>query len=665
MTKEQLASWFTKHRLDKNYQYRSLTDVDFKDAAEQSWNRLLAEHKVKFGSVAVKFGGFIASELELLQQYRFLAQTNLFALCKLLETYKDMSDREYVWMDGTTHTVHESICNDFFVQKDPTQKTFKSFATSYIGKKERLLLVPRGGFKSSMDMADCVQYIACWPEVTILVLTGVLALANDFVGEIKGHFTLEDGGDSNLFGKKPLRPRTMSDGSVSMFQVLFPEHCIAPDDGKSSEYQTPAVSVKEKEPTVFAASIEQNLTGWHVGVLKLDDVVTNENSQTLDRMKNINKQVSINQAMLHPYGFYDLIGTWYDLEDVYGQIIKNHKKFEEDGEDFPTKIYIRAAWWMTEESRLAGKITEEMQEGDYGYWFNDSENPHALTFKFLNTKRKTDPYFAIKYLNDPTQMHVIKFPRELLIRKTVNAVEVPGTGMIVTTVDTAYSTKSWADYTVILTALIYGGRFYIIDMKRGRYDEYTLPAMIAATAQQWKPKRICIEETGAIKYIQRETYREMDKLQIRVPIELVGLGQGNKTKSKMMKAGPVLRFLGDDRLKFVNSCPGLDELYDELSKFGTASSTHDDIVDALAILVNQFGSYADVEAKMTASSLDYQPDPKGKSFYDQVYGLGQYSKFNIKNAALEFPEIDPSTIVKQAAEDAAYAAYDPLHDLME
>jgi hypothetical protein len=200
------------------------------------------------------------------------------------------------------------------------------------------------------------------------------------------------------------------------------------------------------------------------------------------------------------------------------------------------KIYIRACWWPTEEAIKAGKIEEEMVESDYHLWFNV---PGQLTYEFLRNKKKTDPYFAIKYLNDPTQMHVVKFPRELLIRKTVPAVEVPGTGMIVTCVDTAYSTKSWADYTVIITALIYGGRFYIIDMKRGKYDEYTLPALIAATAAQWKPKTICIEDTGkAEKYVQREAYREMDKLKIRVPLRMVALGQGTSKKSKSSEGRP-------------------------------------------------------------------------------------------------------------------------------
>lgn len=659
MNLENLAALCEIHKLDPNYQHRDKTWDEIDSLASQSYARLTPDQQAKVIKVCLKFG---LQNAKMIARYRFMAQTNLFFLCKLLEKYKDVSAKEYVWTDGVTHNTHEEICNDFFVRKDPTFATVKEFAAQYIDKKERLLLVPRGGFKSSIDMADCVQWVINFPEVTILVLTGTLGLAQGFVAEIKSHFTLEIGGDVGLYWpKKSLRPRTMIDGSHSLFQVLFPEHCIPADEGKGHEYQTPAVAAPDKEPTVFAASIEQSLVGWHVAVLKLDDVVTNENSQTVDRLKNVNKQVSINQAMLHPYGFYDKIGTWYDTEDTYGQDIKNLKKYEEDGEDFPMKIYIRAAWWPTEEARKAGKIADEMTEQDYVLWFNEGEN--SLPYKFLRTKFKTDPFFAIKYLNDPTQMHVIKFPRELLIRRTVNAVELPDTGMIVTCVDTAYSTKSWADYTVIITALIYGGRFYIIDMKRGRYNEYELPAIIAATALQWKPKRICIEESVGVKWIGREIYREMDKLKVRVPLEFVPLGQGAKTNAKNLKAKPVLRFLGDDRLKFINTCPNLEEMYDELSKFGTAASTHDDIVDALSILVNQFAGYADIEGKMTSASSEYVSDPKQKLWYDQTYGVGKYDKFNAKNLPLEFPEVSPSELQKNVMQDSAAAHFNPLEDL--
>ena len=665
MKPEFLEELFTKHRQDKNYQYRGMSDEEFLKRAKLSTQRLIPEQQEKLAKVCKTYD---LTDADKVAQYRFLAQTNLYFLCKLLEKYKDTTDHEYIWTDGQPHNTHEEMCNQFFVRKDPTQSNFKAFAAKYetdkLGKKERLLLVPRGGFKSSIDMTDCVQWIICFPEITILVLTGVLSLANDFVGEIKGHFTLEEGGTVDLFGKKALRPRRMNDGTVSMFQVLFPEHCIPVATGTNAEYQTPAVSQVEKETTVFAASIEQNLAGWHVCILKLDDVVTEENSQTVDRMRNVNKKVSIDKAILHPFGFYDKIGTWYDSEDTYGQDIKNRDKYATEGEEFPMEVYIRAAWWANEAARKAGKIEEEMTAADYDLWFNEPGNPHSLTYEKLRYLRKTDPWFAIKYLNDPTQMHVIKFPRELLIRRTVNAAELPGTGMIVTCIDTAYSTKSWADYTVIITALIYGGRFYIIDMKRGKFNEYELPAMIAATALQWRPKRICIEDTGkAEKYVQREVYREMDKLKIRVPIQMVPLGQGNKASSKKTKAGPVLRFLGDDRLRFVNTCPSLEDLYDELSRFGTAAGVHDDIVDALAILINQFGSYADNEGKTTEASSEFVSDVKMKNFHDMMHCDGKYSKHNIQNAALEFPDMAPSQLAQQAAMDAYEAAQNPLGDL--
>lgn len=662
MTPETLVALVEKHKNDTNYQYKGWTWEQIDAAALISFNKIPLEQKQQVIKVCAEYG---LVDLPFIRRARFMSQTNLFFLCKLLETYKDVSDKEYIWTDGKVHNTHEEICNDFFVRKDPTFKSFKLFAGQYIDKKERLLLVPRGGYKSSMDMADCVQWVISFSDVTVLVLCGVLGLANDFVGEIKGHFTLEQGGKPNLFGKTPLRPRTMPNESGSMFQVLFPEHCIAPDTGKSDEYQTPAVAVREKEGTVSAASIEQSLTGWHVCVLKLDDVVTNENSQTVDRMRNINKQVSINQAMLHPYGFYDKIGTWYDTEDTYGQDIKNAKKYQEEREEYPGKIYIRAAWWPTAEAIAAGKIADEMLPTDYNYWFNDPDNAGSLTFAFLNHKRRTDPWFAIKYLNDPTQMHVVKFPRELLVRRTVNAIELPNTGMVVTVIDTAYSTKTWADYTVIITALIYGGRFYIIDMKRDRYNEYELPAVIAAVAKQWNPKRICIEETGAVKYIQREVYREMDKLKVRVPIELVPLGQGSKANSKKVKAGPVLRWLGEGRLLFINTCPFLEDLYDELSKFGTAASTHDDIVDSLAILVNQFSGYAEVEGRITSASAGFTSDRQMLNAANLTFASGKYSKFhaNAQNVELEFPDQSSQSLSRDAAMDAYEASHDPLGDL--
>jgi hypothetical protein len=667
MKVETLQEWFTKHKNDTNYQHRDMPMDTFDHNAFESFNKMKAAHQQRVLDVCRAYKVVIDEQPETLTQmlrYRYMAQTNLFALCHLLEKYKDTTDKTYVWTDGTTHNTHEEICNDFFVRKDPTAKTFKIFAQAYVDHKERLLLVPRGGFKSSIDMADTVQWIINYPEVTIMILTGVLKLAEDFVGEIKGFFKLEDGTmeNVNLFEtKKAIKPKTLDDDTPFMFQVLFPEHCIDKDAGTLQEFQTPAVSQTEKECTVWAASIDQNLSGWHVGVMKLDDVVTNENSRTVDRIININKQVSINQAMLHPYGFYDKIGTWYDAEDTYGQDMKHIEACKKSGEPVNMKVYLRPCWWPNAAAVKAGKVDSELLESDYELWFNV---PGQLTYAFLRSKMHDAEGFAIKYLNDPTKAHTVKFPRELLERRTIHSNMLPPSGLVVTCIDTAYSTKSWADYTVMITALIYGGRFYIVDMARGKWNEFELPVKIATVAHQWRPSRICIEESIGVKWLGKEIYREMDKLRVRVPIEFVPLGKGSKATAKDQKAKPVLRYLGDERLLFANQMVGLEELYKELSAFGTAAGTHDDIVSALSILVDQFSAYADMEGKKTEASPDFVISAKQKQAYDLMYGKGSYDKCfkqHSLNAALEHPDMSVQDAVK--AEQASAAAYsDPLED---
>jgi predicted phage terminase large subunit-like protein len=618
-----------------NYQYKNvLDDEKIKLALKsfyripdpdqqlvyQSWKKYCDKEKINFD---------IKDAIRL----RFLAQTNLFFLCKMLEKYKDI-----------TIKAHEEICNDFFVSKDPANfKTFKDFALDYKYIKERLLLVPRGGFKSSIDMADTVQWIICFPEVTILILTGVLQLARDFVGEIRGHFLLEDTGE--VVDKKPVYgPKTMGDGTKSLFQILFPEHCVR-DVGKETEFQTPACKIPDKEPTVMSASIEQNLSGWHFCIMKLDDVVTNENTITIGRMEGTNRQISINQAMLHPFGFFDVIGTWYDEADYYGITIKKEEQESEElglkhkasgsvwdgffNSELNIKIYLRAAWWPTEEAKKLGKIEEEMKESDWILWC-----PEILSYAFLMKKKKSDPEgFAIKYENNPRKVHQIKFPRELLIRRTIPAHMLPPTGMVVSTWDTAYSTKNFADYTVGITSLIYGGRFYIIDMVRGRFNEFELPVMIAQNGFKWKPRRIAIEDSMGVKWIGREIRREMDKLGISIPIEYVSLGFGTKSKSKELKAKPVSRLLGDERLLLSNSCNAIEELYNELEKF--PKGTHDDIVSALSILVDQFAAYADMDARLNFVETDFNADRQSMEKHNMIYGLGKYSKFNVNFALTE------------------------------
>lgn len=661
-----------------NYQFKDASYDEMLEMAKVSFQRLteLQQQKVQASWIAAlerhgeKLSPKAAEELLI---FRFLAQTNLYFLCHVLEKYNQ-----------TTVFTHEDVCNKHFAQKNPTFATFEKFANQYTDLKDTMLLVPRGGFKSSIDIADAVQWIVCFPAVTILILTGTLKLATDFVGELRQHFTLEENGipdaksGKSQYGPRKLMDRDSGVWSDSMFQVLFAEHCTPPGEGVQTEFQTPAGG-DEKEPSVRAASIEQALSGMHFGVLKLDDVVTNENSLTADRMEKINKQISVNRAMLHPYGFMDVIGTWYDEQDYYGKKIKQEEQFaKEDGlldsihgsvdsgrfnSHVALKVYLRSAYWLTEEAIKAGKVDGvDAAKADYELWF-----PERLSYEFLSKERKTDADgFAIKYLNNPRVMHRVKFPRELLMKRTVPHSQIPNQGIIVTTIDTAYSTKSWADYTVIMTSLIYGGRFYIVNMVRGRFNEYELPAVIAATAHKWKPKRIAIEDSVGVKWMGRELRREMDKLQISIPVEFVSLGLGTKARSKQIKAKPVVRLLGDERMYFANSCEGLEEIYSELEKFtGTSDDAHDDIVSALSLLAEQFSAYADMDSRINFAESQYTADRKNAERHDQVYCLGKYAQYNALNMISDDNPVTAFQVERAGVQQQSSPVYfDPFSDLM-
>lgn len=680
MKLDSLAKLYADCRHNPNYQFRDLTEDEFYAKAIKSYGKLTEPQHVKvtdnWKAALLKEG--VQADIDSYRdpvKFRFLAQTNLFFLCHLLETYNQ-----------TTINTHEYICNGFFVQKDPTFATFEKFALQYTDLKDRMLLVPRGGFKSSIDIADCIQWVICFPAVTIMILTGVFDLAGDFVGELRSHFTLDESTTAvDPKTKKPvLIPKLLMDKetgewSQSLFQVLFPEHCIKADDGIQSEFQTPAQGT-DKEPTVRAASIEQALVGQHFGVMKLDDVITNENTQTILRMQKINKFISVDRAMLHPYGFQDVIGTWYDERDFYGKRIKYEEDYaKKNGMGHlvqgtvdsgrldiavKMKIHLRSAWWLTDHAVAQGKNFEDALEADYNLWF-----PERLSYNFLETERDSDPEgFAIKYLNNPRQNHRVKFDRSLLLARTIPHTQLPPMGVTVTTIDTAYSTKSWADYTVILTSIIYGGRFYVINMVRGRFDENMLPIKIAEVAKKWQPKQMAIEESVGVKWLGKEVKREMQKAQISVPLQYVSLGFGSKKTSKRVKAKPVRRLLGDERMYFLNSCEGIEELYNELEAFtGTDDDAHDDIVSALSLLVEQYGSYAEQSVQLDNLNMQYIADSKAHEMHQLVHGLGKYSQYNATNYIPQ--EDDSPKTAFQLEENARVfrddgpSRSDPLSDL--
>src|ERR1700735_5553308 len=118
MKLEKLVTLYDECRNNENYQFKNLTDDEFIAKAKKSFDKLKQSQKDKVTKLwGEKTGDKSGDSGKALLRYRFLAQTNLYFLCHLLEQYNQ-----------TTLNTHEEICNKFFVPTDPTYITFDHFA---------------------------------------------------------------------------------------------------------------------------------------------------------------------------------------------------------------------------------------------------------------------------------------------------------------------------------------------------------------------------------------------------------------------------------------------------------------------------------------------------------------------------------------------------------
>jgi hypothetical protein len=131
---------------------------------------------------------------EVRNEMRHLAQTNLWYLARYI-----------IGNDWLVERTHKPVC-DHFVQKDPDKEWDKQDTV-----KKRLLLYPRGSLKSTLNFIDTMQWILCFPDIVIIILTAADDLATDFVEELKNYFLAEKDDDTGAWIRSTL------------FQALFPE----------------------------------------------------------------------------------------------------------------------------------------------------------------------------------------------------------------------------------------------------------------------------------------------------------------------------------------------------------------------------------------------------------------------------------------------------------
>lgn len=513
------------------------------------------------------------------EELRFRCQTDLYFLSKEI-LGKDL-------VEGTHRPV-----TDFFVKKDPA----KSLALQDV-IKERMIWYPRGSYKSTLNICDCVQWIICFPDVRILVLTGADDLAVSFVDELKEYFIRTD-------------PPTL-------FHDLFPEHVIdAKDKGNQGEFRTPAQQKRTREPSVFASSILANNSGWHVDVMKPDDVVTDKNSETITELQKITRKFKMVRKLLMPWGYRDTIGTPYSVFDCYADHLEQARSYEEKFGKQMLKFLRRPAWWLKGTNFETPSVEQSAVEENLELLF-----PDVLTWSFLRKEQHTDERsFNSQYLCNPVEASQVVFTLDDLRRHSLPPTQVPHMVKHYVAWDFAYSTKKGRDYSVgAVGAVDEQNRLYIVDIVRKRFLPDELAYAVAFTAYKYRPEITGIENSSGAKFLEMDIARHAATMGISPSIDWFPVSK--KQEAKELRVKELQGMLANGQLWFVNTIPCMDSLYKEFVQFGGAHH-HDDIPDAIAHLRRYLpqGVTRTPEAKYAAAVKKLQE----QELHDCIYGLGKY-----------------------------------------
>ena len=453
---------------------------------------------------------------------------------------------------------------DLFVQKNPS----KVIALQDEIYKVRLLLMPRGSYKSTADGVDCAQWIINFPDIRIMFLTASLELAKAFVGEVKGYFTTRE-----------------TNGLTPFQAIIGPEfHVPEGNEGKENEFICPCRTKGDqakKEVTIWAGSVGSSKVGMHCEMMKADDAVDDKNTETPQLISKTNRRIGMALNLLDAGTFNDNLGTPYAPNDWYAHV---SSKIDN------VLTCVRPAKWLRKDINGATAIERGVQEKDltdkdWTLLFPADKYGHEkLSYKGLLRAYQRDPDgFASQYMLNYTGYKKVTFTQELLDSRTITPAQMPEGWEAFTkyvTWDFADTATSQSDYSVgTVFAVSREGVAYVIDIYRDRYASFSdLCYAVADANHKYKPARIIIENARGAEKLRGDIVRSaLDMGDRNIPLDFVKVT--NTKSAKALRIGKLEPKMRTARLFILNTVSCYEDLVQEFVNFGSAA--HDDIPDSM------------------------------------------------------------------------------------
>ena len=456
--------------------------------------------------------------------------------------------------------------------------------------KNRLILWPRGHFKTSIIVVAVVQLILNYPDIRILLMQANLKLTRGWMSEIKSHF---DGRNTK-----------------SRLPELFPEFCCVTEPmGTQDKFTVPARKrMHLKEATVTCASPRAVSTGQHYDAFFADDLVHTGNFRNVELLNKLESEFNHFVPLIDPGGYTVVTGTRYHHADLYGRIIARN--------DGSWMISLKSARTPDAALTLDGKPVPLLFPR---VTLKDGRKV-GFTHELLDQIRKDDPeMYAAQYLNQiiagRDQIFTEKMILELVRAK--DHADFPVRGLCFFTIDLAWTNKEYSDRSVITVAKIDQlQRPWIIDVVGGRFTAAQLPTVILNLALLHSPHCIFIEKSPGCEFFVEYLKSVATERGINVRIEPMKMPKDKG--GKFVRIASLRRLMDEKRIFFCAGIRDFNELIEEFMQF--PKGAHDDRPDCIGLLVSYLRQNVVPAALVLKTSsrqpwfnymfADYDPTPK-------------------------------------------------------
>jgi predicted phage terminase large subunit-like protein len=353
-----------------------------------------------------------------------------------------------------------------------------------------------------------------------------------------------------------------------LYQQIFPGVNLRQDVRAAGKWKT------KQNGTYFAAGVRSQVAGRGAHIALIDDAMSEEDAFSETGRKYIKDWYPAGlRTRLMPNGSIVIINTRYHEDDLCGWLLNNQTE-----ETISWEVLSIPAWLDEESSKLLNLPVGSS-------YFPEWKPEKVLRMDEAEIRANNGAkYWNALYMQNPTPDEGGAIKSTWF--KTWEGDDAPTCNMIIQTYDTAFSTKSTADYSVIQTWGIFdcpvedhqGREYYapsliLLGNTRERFEYPELRRVAQELYDEWKPE-VCIVEKKAsgqslIQDMRRAGLPVLDYLPDRDKLSRV------HAATPIMEAG---------RLWIPRFKDWAEDLYAEAIQFPYGKN--DDQVDAMAMAIH-------------------------------------------------------------------------------